>query len=168
MEAIKEILIAETKRRIINESIPRIIQCLDCLSEQEVWHKSNDNSNSVGILILHLCGNVRQWILAGACGNKDQRNRDSEFDPKNQITKDELKNQLQILCIDLESYLPRLDAKQLLIVKSVQCYEETIFSMIIHAIEHFSYHTGQIVFYTKFLKDIDTAFYADADLTAKG
>ncbi len=166
MQEIQNALIKETLRRIVGESIPRIKQCLNTLSEEEVWYHQNDNSNSVGVLTLHLCGNVRQWVLAGVCGLPDNRQRDLEFSPQDQPSRVELARRLDVLASDLSSHLPEITDDILLDVRKVQCYEESVLSMLVHATEHFSYHTGQIVYFTKYLKDVDTAFYADQDLTA--
>jgi len=163
---IQDALITETLRRIVGESIPRIQQCLDSLSEDETWYQNNDNSNSVGILVLHLCGNVRQWVLSGVCGLPDVRQRDMEFKPDSYPERSELKAMLDILASDLKKHLPKIKEGILLEERKVQCYEETVLSMLVHAVEHFSYHAGQIVYFTKYLKDVDTAFYADQDLTA--
>ena len=168
MDSIKEALIAEVERRIVEESIPRIIQCMGYLTNEEVWYQVNKNCNSIGVLVLHLCGNVRQWVLSGACGLADHRDRDKEFSPQLKPTIRELEQELQSLAADLKTHLPRIVSSQIFEIKPIQCYEETVFTMIIHAIEHFSYHTGQIVYITKSLRDIDTAFYAGQDLTAKG
>ena len=168
MKDVNYAIIAETKRRIVEESIPRINQCLGYLDEGEVWITANDNCNSIGVLILHLCGNVRQWILSGACGLPDIRDRNLEFNPAKKPSKDELTAMLNELQVDLLEHLPKIQGLNLLGEVSVQCYNETILSILVHAIEHFSYHTGQIVYLTKHLKDVDTGFYAGQDLTAKG
>ena len=166
MQEVQEAIIKETLRRIVDECIPRIIHCLENLTEEDVWYHHNDNSNSMGVLILHLCGNVRQWILAGVCGQVDGRQRDLEFNPENKPSKVELIQKLNDLASDLLARLPKIKGNILLEVRKVQCYEETVLSMLIHATEHFSYHTGQIVYFTKYLKDIDTAFYAGQNLSA--
>lgn len=166
MTQIQDALIKETLRRIVGECMPRIKQCLDSLSENEIWYHHNTNSNSPGVLILHLCGNVRQWILSGVCGLADHRARDLEFKPESHPDKSVLKEMLDLLASDLQKHLPSINTDVLLEQRKVQCYEETVLSMLVHAVEHFSYHTGQIVYFTKYLKDIDTAFYADQDLTA--
>lgn len=61
-------LLAETRRRLFGESFPRLKKCLEQLSEEEIWHRPNPHSNSVGNLVLHLCGNARQWIASGLGG----------------------------------------------------------------------------------------------------
>jgi uncharacterized damage-inducible protein DinB len=168
MEEVKAALISETERRILEESIPRIVQCLGYLSEEEVWHEPNKNSNSIGVMVLHLIGNVRQWLLGAACQVAYERNRDKEFSPVTKPAKMELIKHLNQLDEDVRKHLPKMEATSLLEKRNVQCYNETVISIIIHVIEHFSYHTGQIVYYTKLLKDVDTAFYAGQDLTANG
>ena len=70
----------ETKRRILEESIPRCIQCIERLSDVEIWYRPNSNVVSVGNLVLHLCGNARQWILSGIFDQPDHRERQQEFD----------------------------------------------------------------------------------------
>ena len=163
-QQLRDTIIAEVHRRIIEESIPRIIQCISLFNHKEIWHKPNPNSNSMGVLVLHLCGNVRQWILSGACGLSDKRERDLEFKPQEEFSLTELIQKLELLKQDLIFNLPSISAENLAEIKKVQCYEESVITMLIHAVEHFSYHTGQIVYYTKFLKDVDTAFYADDEL----
>ncbi|HMQ08377.1 MAG TPA: DinB family protein [Saprospiraceae bacterium] len=165
--SIRNHIISEVKRRIVDESIPRIRKCLSLLTENEIWYKHNDHVNSPGVLVLHLCGNVRQWILSGALGMPDERNRDAEFTSVQYPDRAKLIESLDILTKDLLVHLPDLQKCDLLQVRKVQCYEETILSILIHVTEHFSYHTGQIIYYTKWIKNVDTGFYAGQDLTRK-
>jgi uncharacterized damage-inducible protein DinB len=159
MESITESLKIEVLRRINEESIPKILDCLLVLQEDELYFRPNENCNSINNLIIHLNGNVRQWILSGACGLKDNRIRSKEFDSENNLSKEELVNLLKRLSQDLAEYVPQLAQKSFTEIRKVQCYEESVLSILIHAIEHFSYHTGQIVCITKSIKNIDCAFY---------
>jgi len=81
---------SEVRRRLIDESMPRLKSCLEKLSEEDIWWRPNDNSNSVGNLILHLCGNIRQWMLAALGGSVDNRVRQKEFDEREPLPKDAL------------------------------------------------------------------------------
>lgn len=160
-----EIIIRELQRRIVNESIPRIIKCLSILSENQVWYKANANTNSVGHLVLHLCGNVRQWIFHGLDGQDDMRDRDLEFSHTGDLPKIELVNELEKLAKELTVISTRLLEVNLLAERKIQSYfTESGVSVIIHVIEHFSYHTGQITYYTKMINDIDTGYYAHLQL----
>jgi uncharacterized damage-inducible protein DinB len=165
---ITEALRREFHRRVVEESVPRIKKCLSLLSEEEVWFRPNENLNSVGNLILHLCGNARQWVLSGIGGQPDQRERDVEFEQEGGYSKIELSLMLDELAYALSNVLNHLDAETLLEVRHVQAFQENVLAMLVHVIEHFSYHTGQIAFLTKSLKNVDTAFYGNIDLNRKG
>ena len=156
---------AELQKRIVNESIPRIKKCLEKLNIDEIWSRQNEACNSVGNLILHLNGNVRQWLLSGMGGAKDTRKRDEEFAQRAIIPKSELIKMLDALAVDLIPFKNKLDGKALLNLYTVQGYPETGISAVIHVIEHFSYHTGQIALITKILKSESLEFYSGQDLS---
>ena len=165
---VSKALTAEFNRRIFEESVPKIEYMLGRLSLSEIWHKDNIHSNSIGHLILHLCGNVRQWICSGIMGEKDVRKRSLEFDSSEKLNPDELIGILYALKSDTDRALDSIEDVSLLTTKRVQGYDETILSIIIHVIEHFSYHTGQIAVITKHIKNIDLKFYSDRDLNVIG
>lgn len=154
----------ETRRRILEEFIPRILKCLSLLSEEEVWFRPNNESNSIGNLVLHVEGNARQWIISGLGGAKDERNRKIEFEEKGPLPKSQLIDKLNLLYLDIERILDKIDLKNLLTVRKVQVFEETGLAIWIHAIEHFSYHTGQIAYATKMITNTQLGFYADLNL----
>ncbi len=158
----------EFNRRIYDESVWRIEKILDMISEQEIWFRPNDQSNSIGHLIIHLCGNVTQWIGSGIGGMPDLRERHLEFNPSDQPNKDILLTKLHALRPLTDRALSTLyDDGDLLNARSVQGYDETVLSILIHVIEHFSYHTGQIAIIAKYIKGVDLGFYAGQDLNAK-
>lgn len=154
----------ETKRRILEESIPRCIQSIEKLSDVEIWYRPNSNVVSVGNLILHLCGNARQWILAGIFEQADHRQRQQEFDTQGPLDRTYLLNKLKELSKDLDGAIDKLTMDQLIEMKDVQGFKESVIGILIHVTEHFSYHTGQIVYYTKSTKDVDMKFYDGLDL----
>lgn len=165
IEKYKEAIVGETKRRIIGESIPRIKTCLSLLTIDQIWYRPNENSNAVGNLILHLCGNVRQWIMHGLDYHKDNRDRDYEFSETGPLAKSVLIDMLDLLTRDLEVSLGHILQADLLQKHTIQKhFEENGISILIHVIEHFSYHTGQITYYTKWVQNIDTKYYGNLDL----
>lgn len=151
----------------IGESHKRIIACIDLLNESQIWLKPNTVLNSTGNLILHLCGNITQYIISTLGGAPDHRNRDAEFAATGGKTKEELKaifnNVIEqtIQCINAATEV------DLSTIKKVQVYELTGVGIIIHVTEHLSYHTGQIAFLTKLLLEKDLGFYAGLDLNQK-
>ncbi|GAB5550945.1 MAG: hypothetical protein Sapg2KO_05360 [Saprospiraceae bacterium] len=164
---ILEDLKAEVERRIFQESIPRIKQCLAQLETKEIWYKANANSNSVGNLVLHLCGNARQWIVAGMTDQIDQRDRDKEFNEAGPIPTETLIQLLDQTQAEVQATLQQLTTADLFKVYQVQGFKEKGLSILIHVVEHFSYHTGQITYFVKLRKNIDTGYYADLDLNLK-
>lgn len=154
----------QAKFRINEESIPRILKCLSMLNIDEVWRKPNENTNSIGNLILHLEGNAIQWILSTFTDHTDQRNRDYEFETTEKLSIEILTERLNNLKNKLEVCFNNLDENRLISTYTVQCFNETGVSILIHVIEHFSYHTGQITLLTKLLTNKATNFYEDLDL----
>lgn len=159
-------LTTETRRRLFEEGIPRIKKCLDLLTIEEIWHKPNANSNSVGNIVLHLCGNVRQWIGTGLGKLPEVRQRDEEFSHSEFLTKKKLLEKLNEIQEMSEQVLAKVSSDDLLTVHKVQVYEETGLSILVHVTEHFSYHVGQITYYVKAKKDLATAYYPE-NLNAK-
>jgi uncharacterized damage-inducible protein DinB len=166
MEEYRDLLIKEVRRRLVEENMPRIKRCLAELSSEEIWYRPNENSNSVGNLVLHLCGNVRQWLLSGLGGYPDHRNRKQEFEERGPFATPILVRHLDELAEEVEKVLKKITAKQLLDPIEVQGFTETGTGILVHVVEHFSYHTGQIAYYVKWRKNINTAFYAGINLDA--
>ena len=151
----------------IEENTPKIEKCLAELSEEEIWKRPNASSNSIGNLVLHLCGNITQYIIATLGEKEDERDRDAEFDAREGYSKSALTNKLKAVVSQAVSVIKSADSEMLLRKRRVQIYEFTGIGIIIHVAEHYSYHTGQIVFWTKLLKDKDLGFYANLDLNTK-
>lgn len=160
-------VLEEAMRRLFGESLPRIKRCLIHLSEEEVWFRPNEETVSVGNLVLHLCGNVRQWIISCLGGEEDTRDRDSEFSEKGPIPTDELIAKLDETMTEVEAVLTEVDPVALLARVTVQGMEETVLTVIVHVVEHFSYHTGQITYAVKSRIGIDLGYYEGLDLNAK-
>ena len=156
--------LTEIKRRLFEECLPRTRQCLQQLNEDQIWYRPNTNSNSVGNIVLHLCGNVRQWIGAGLGGQADIRERDKEFAEKGPIPRAVLLAKLNDLEKEVRQVLATVQPKDLLNKRKVQIYEESGLSILVHVVEHFSYHVGQLTYIVKMLQDVDTGYYAGQDL----
>jgi len=150
----------------INHSVAKLRQyeqrigvCLDQLSSEQIWWRGAETQNAVGNLVLHLCGNVRQWIVSGIGGEKDTRERDKEFAARDSVSKDELKSALEAAVSRAVSVLEGLTADQLLERRTIQGYEKSILEAVYHVVEHFSHHAGQILYATKLLTQKDLGFY---------
>lgn len=142
-----------------DDFLPKIERCLEQLTDEEVWWRANPESNSIGNLLLHLTGNVRQWIVSGIGGAPDERVRQQEFDERSVITRAELLSRLKRVLSDADEALAELDPTQLLEQRQIQGNDVQLLEAIFHVVEHFSMHTGQIILLTKMLKDSDLKFY---------
>jgi uncharacterized damage-inducible protein DinB len=149
----------DESRRLLSQSyLPRIARCLEGLSDDTVWWRANPESNSMANLLLHLSGNLRQWIVSGLGGVPDVRNRPQEFDARGQTTAADLLSALTTTVLEADRVLATLSPDALGEPRRIQGSDVTVFEAIYHAVEHFSMHTGQIILLTKMWKG-DVGFY---------
>lgn len=144
---------------LTGEYLPKIERCLEQLTDEQIWWRSNEESNSIGNLVLHLCGNARQWIVCGLGSQPDNRTRDAEFARREPLPRGELLPLLRSTIADVETVLRQLDRTTLLETRTIQGSEVEILQAIFHVTEHFSMHTGQIIMMTKMLTQKDLRFY---------
>jgi len=149
----------EFNRRVFNESFERINSCLNLLTEEQVWYSPNENTNSIGNLILHLIGNANQWIIGSFEKREVNRQRSKEFIPGQDLKKEELKKRLSQLKSEMLPLIEGLSETDLIENYNVQVYNEKGINILVHVIEHFSYHTGQIALLTKLIADKALNFY---------
>ena len=154
--------------RHLREGQDRLVKCMHLLGEDLVWHRPNANVVSVGNLVLHLCGNVGQWINSTLGKTTDDRDRDSEFTEQGALPIRELERRLQGTVDQAVLTIGSLTAKDITASWAVQGFTETGTGILMHVVEHFSYHTGQVTLHTKLLLDIDTGYYAGQDLSTNG
>jgi uncharacterized damage-inducible protein DinB len=137
----------------------RIVDCIGRLSNEQIWARGSENENSIGNLVLHLCGNVRQWIVSGVGGENDIRDRDSEFAALGGIHARELQHRLETTIQMAAAVIRTLPASRLPEIIIVQNYQKAVLEVIYTAVEHFAQHTGQIIFATKILTGRDLGYY---------
>lgn len=154
-----ESLFTDFSVRKLRQLSGRIRECLDRLSDEQLWARGSDAENAAGNLLLHLCGNVRQWILSGIGGKPDVRVRDREFSARGGIGKDELRERLEATVEDAAAVIGALDAARLAARIRVQNYEMSVLEAVYHVVEHFAQHTGQIILMTKAATGQDLGFY---------
>ncbi len=160
MNSLTTALAVEAESRLKEYYLPWLEEAVVDLDTRQTWIRLNENTNSIGNLLLHLEGNVRQWILHGLGGEADHRDRDSEFNAKDGIVAlkllSTLKNTVNEACHVISTY----DSEEkLLEPKTIQAFSTNAFDAIFHVVEHFSYHTGQIVQIAKVLSGSDLRFY---------
>ena len=151
----------------IDENTQKLATCMQELNESEIWKRPNLHSNSVGNIILHLCGNIHQYAISSLANSTDVRERDKEFSADGGNSGPELFRKLTDTIEQAKNVIQSTTEEELLRERKVQGYTHSGIGIILHVTEHYSYHTGQIIFWTKLLKDKDLGFYAGIDLNVK-
>ena len=143
----------------LNQYESRIETCLDKLTSEQIWTRGAEKQNAVGNLVLHLCGNLGQWILSGVGGAPDHRDRDAEFAARGDVSVGELKLRIRERVKETVAVIAALTPEQLVERTVVQGYDVSKLHAVYHVVSHFSEHAGQIVFATKLFTSDDLGFY---------
>jgi hypothetical protein len=125
----------------LTSALNRIEHCLGQLNDEQLWWRSQPSLNSIGNLILHLCGNVRQWLVSGVGGASDVRNRPAEFAERGPIPKEELIHTLEAVVEEAKRTLASVTAQQLVDVRRIQGSDVTGLAAIFDSVPHFRGHT---------------------------
>ena len=148
----------------LKEGYRMVVKALDFIDEKELWQIPVENGMSLGNQILHSCGNMRQYIISSLGNQIDSRKRDLEFKTKSQLEKKVLLKQLKETIDASIQIIKKTNEQEYLKVKKVQAFSFSGIGLVLHAVEHFSYHVGQIAFWIKFLTQKDLGFYNGIDL----
>jgi Protein of unknown function (DUF1572) len=151
--------------KLLGQYWPRLRITLESLTEEQVWWRSNPACNSVGNLILHLNGNVNQWLVASFNRLEDTRNRPAEFNQRSPIPRKELLERLGATLEEAAKVLERLTADDLAATYEIQGYTVSGLAAVYQTVEHFGLHYGQILYITKSLRGEDLGFYSELDKT---
>ena len=152
-------LFLDNSARKLRQNVDRIDKCLARLTEDQVWLREHESENAVGNLLLHLDGNIRQWIISGVGGTPDTRDRDSEFNAHVGPSKSDLLAALRATVEEACRVIEPLTSERLSTVVHIQKYDVSVLEAIYHVVEHFAQHTGQIIFATKMLTGEELGFY---------
>jgi hypothetical protein len=150
----REIAVAfleESKNRVI-KARDRINQCLGQLDDDDIWWTPGSESNSIGVIIQHLVGNLRQWILSGVGGEPDIRDRPREFRMEEKTSKALLQKRLNDVLEQVVETYSRVDPAQLLQGRRIQGLDESLLSAIYQTMTHLDLHAGQISYIAKIRK----------------
>lgn len=146
--AVGKAFLSQSRERM-RRCLEKITHCLEQLDEQQVWWRAEASQNSIANLLLHLCGNLRQWIVAGVGGADDMRNRAQEFAEREPIPKVELLARLTAAIESADAVLRNAAPDGLLRARRIQGFDETALSAIYDSVAHLQGHTQEIVFITR-------------------
>jgi uncharacterized damage-inducible protein DinB len=141
--------IAESRAFLSSDYLPKIERCLEVLTDEDVWWRAGEGSNSIGNLLLHLEGSTRGWIINVVGGSHSPRDRQQEFDEREQIPRAELLARLRRTLAEADEVLARLDPEELPERRQTPWEEVTVLWAVYHAVEHFAMHAGQIIMLAK-------------------
>jgi hypothetical protein len=154
-----EKLFLDYSSRKLRELSGRIETCLMRLDEEQIWARGSETENAIGNLVLHLCGNVRQWIIASVGGQSDVRERDAEFAARGGVPRADLVRNLRDTVSEAASLIETLPPGELVQRRVIQGYDVSVLEAVYQVVQHFSMHTGQIIFAVKLFTHEDLGFY---------
>lgn len=156
-----------SRQKLLGQYWPRLKSAAEPLSDEQIWWRPNAASNSIGNLMLHLNGNVRQWMVASFQRQQDERNRPAEFHEERQPCGQKLLERLGATMDEAATVLERLTEADLLASYDIQGYRVTGLYAVYQVVEHFGLHYGQILYIAKLLGGEDLGFYRELEKTGR-
>lgn len=151
MSDLAQQFINDSRAFLTQDYMPKIERCLAQLTKEQVWFRSNDASNSIGNLLLHLAGSSRHWAVEVIGGKPFGRVRQAEFDRREPVSPEQLMADLRAAVNEVDRRLAEIPGETLLEVPDPREEKETVLWCVYHIVEHFAMHTGQILSMTKAL-----------------
>ncbi len=156
-----------SRKKLFEQYWPRMKECVGPLTTDQIWWRPNVASNSIGNLLLHLNGNVRQWLVASFNREEDKRDRPAEFAAKEGTTAAELLDRLGCTLDAAAKVLDRLTTAELLAPYEIQGYHVRGLDAVYQVVEHFGLHHGQVIYMVKLLSGKDLGFYKELNQTGR-
>lgn len=144
-----ELFVRESVTFLRDTYVPRLKTALETLPEGDLWWKPHEGAISFGTILLHLAGNVRQWIISGLGGAADHRERAGEFAASDGPSGEELLDRLRQTVEEACAVIEAMDEEALTRGYTIQGFEVTGVHAVYHVTEHFSWHTGQAAWIAK-------------------
>ena len=151
--------LAQSREYLTAHYLPKVQAAIEPLDETDLWWRPNEASNSIGNLMLHLAGNVRQWIVSGLGDSVDHRDRAAEFSRRDPLSRERLLAVLTGAVLEADAVIARVDPASLGEHRPIQGRDVTILQAIYHVVEHFGSHAAQIFYIAKLRLSKDLGFY---------
>lgn len=156
-----------SRKKLLDQYWPRMSSCVASLTDEQIWWRPNDACNSIGNLLLHLNGNVTQWMICSFNRLEDDRNRPVEFNQREQIAGKILLDRLDKTMQKAAEVLARLTPEELAATYHIQGYTVSGLDAIYQVVEHFGMHYGQVLYIHKMLRAEDLGFHRDLNATGR-
>lgn len=161
------LFLESSRKQLLEQYLPRLRESVAPLTTEQVWWRPNHASNSIGNLLLHLNGNVRQWLVTSFNKGEDQRDRPAEFAAHDGLSAADLLARLGVTLEEACKVLERLTVDELFAPIEIQGYHTQGLDAVYHVVEHFGMHYGQILYITKSLLAKDLGFYKELNKTGR-
>ena len=152
-----------TRYYLVVEYPTKIRTAVESIPAEKLWWRPHEKANSAGNLLLHLSGNLRQWIISGVGGHPDVRKRNMEFAARGGAPASQMLDMLDTTIREADGILRGLTPSELTERRHIQGRDTTVFEAVYHVVEHFSGHTGQIILLAKMFVPGAIRFYEDGD-----
>jgi hypothetical protein len=156
-----------SRDKLVNQYWPRLRKCVEPLTDEQIWWRPNAASNSIGNLMLHLNGNMRQWLVDSFNQAEDKRDRPAEFAASGSLAGSALLEKLGGTISEGAMVLDRLTEAELMAPYEIQGYNVHGLDAVYQVVEHFGLHYGQIAYITKMITDKDLGFYKELNKTGR-
>jgi hypothetical protein len=166
-EDVAALFLEFSRQKLLEQYWPRLRRCLEPLTDEQVWWRPNEASNSIGNLVLHLNGNVGQWLVASFNRLDDLRNRSAEFAACGRLSTKTLLDQLGATMQQASEVLARLSHDDLVAPYEIQGYHVSGLDAVYQVVEHFGLHYGQILYITKIIGGADLGLYRELNATGR-
>jgi uncharacterized damage-inducible protein DinB len=157
-----ELFLSRSRHYLGVEYRTKIRAAVESMPPEALWWRANEQSNSVGNLLMHLAGNIRQWIVGGVGRQPNARDRAGEFAARDGGNAEELLADLDRALDEVDEVLAGLSDAELSTPRTIQGRDITVFEAIYHVTEHFAMHAGQIILVAKMHAPGAVKFYEDA------
>lgn len=161
------LFLAFSRDKLLNQHWPRLRACVESLTDEQIWWRPNPSCNSIGNLVLHLNGNMRQWLVDSFNHREDKRDRPAEFTATSEISGAALLQKLDATLLEARHVLHRLSEADLIAPYEIQGYHVHGLDAVYQVIEHFGLHYGQIAYIAKSLVGRDLGFYRELNKTGR-
>ena len=164
---VTELFLDFSRKKLLEQYWPRLRECVELLTDEQIWWRPNAASNSIGNLMLHLNGNVRQWLVDSFNKSEDRRDRPAEFAAEGGVPASVLLERLGATMQEAALVLARLTQADLVAPFEIQGYHVSGLEAVYQVVEHFGVHYGQIAYVAKSLTGAELGFYSELNKTGR-
>jgi hypothetical protein len=145
----------EVSCRRLGQMTEYLTACMEKLTDEQIWRRQGAYENAVGNLVLHLCGNARQWIMHGVGGAPDVRVRDKEFSADGGMSGAELILLFESTMTEAKGVIAAVTAERMVERTTPQGRDVSVLEAIYQVVGHVQQHVGQIILVTKQMLETD-------------